>query len=566
MPVQRPGSRRRSLALVVGLAAFLAAGVAGQAAAGFEPAPGTVVVRDDFSRSGVVRFLIPTGSSIGRREIEAAAAAAGIPDRGVKDRSPNRPDVRELRLDTSLAVRSSFLSRRIDTDRLRRLDVFHQDRLVLELHPWATVVAGDVRPLDSDLLFRRYAVTGPADLAYRIPASAMLGPLVLVLLLTLVPYLGVRAYAGRVADSGAGTADKVHRLRVAMLAAALVLPLALTAVWFLSGLVLLPGLLVGGLATTGSGSAAAQVVVTMLLLALLFVAGLVPVLWAAGREYRKLRGITATPASRRGNARLALAFGLPLLLWLPLVAVPLTGGLPAGVRLGLQVAWVILVLVAVPLLAVRVMPTRPLEDPVRARLDALVERAGVRIREIRVLDTRSQQVANALVMGPLPRLRYVLVTDHLLERLDEDEVEAVVAHELGHAKQHHVLVKLGALLLLAGAVGVAVGLGSPLLRSVNPTVLVLALPVLLVIALLLVQGGLGLVLERRADEYAASLVGVDPTVRGLERLAEANLLKRRTGLLWNLLTHHPGVAQRVERLRARRSDQRPTPPEPTATA
>jgi len=562
MPVQR----RRSLALVVGLAAFLAVAVAGQAAARFEPAPGTVVVRDDFSRSEVVRFLVPTGASIGRPEIEAAAAAAGVPDRGLEERASGRRDVRELRLDTSLTVRSSFLSRRIDAARLRRLDVFHQNRLVLELHPWATVVGGDVRPLGSDLLFRRYAVTGPADLAYRIPASAMLGPLVLVLLLTLVPYLGVRAYTGRVAASGAGTADKVHRLRTAMLAAALVLPLALTAVWVLSGLVLLPGLLVGGLATTGSGSAAAQVVVTMLLLALLFLVGLVPVLWAAGREYRKLRGITVTPASRRGSARLALAFGLPLLLWLPLVAVPLTGGLPAAVRLGLQAAWVVLVLVTVPLLAVRVMPTRPLEHAVRARLEALVERAGVRIREIRVLDTRSQQVANAVVMGPVPRLRYVLVTDHLLESLDQDELEAVVAHELGHAKQHHVLVKLGALLLLAVAVGVGVALGSPLLRSVNPTVLVLVLPVLLVLALLLVQGGLGLVLERRADEYAAGLVGVDPTVRGLERVAEANLLKRRTGLLWNLLTHHPGVAQRVERLRARQPHQRPTPPAPTATA
>ena len=175
-------------------------------------------------------------------------------------------------------------------------------------------------------------------------------------------------------------------------------------------------------------------------------------------------------------------------------------------------------------------------------------------------------MANAVVMGPVPRLRYVLVTDHLLESLDQDELEAVVAHELGHAKQHHVLVKLGALLLLAVAVGVGVALGSPLLRSVNPTVLVLVLPVLLVLALLLVQGGLGLVLERRADEYAAGLVGVDPTVRGLERVAEANLLKRRTGLLWNLLTHHPGVAQRVERLRARQPHQRPTPPAPTATA
>ena len=164
------------------------------------------MVRDDFSRSDVVRFLVPAEAPIGRPEI--AAAAAGVPDHGIAERSSDRRDVRELRLDTSLTFRTSFLSRRIDADRLRSLDVFHQGRLVLELHPWATVAAGDVRPLHSDLLFRRYSVTGPADLAYRIPASAMLGPLLLVLLLMLVPYLGLRVYAGRVAASSADSTDK----------------------------------------------------------------------------------------------------------------------------------------------------------------------------------------------------------------------------------------------------------------------------------------------------------------------------------------------------------------------
>lgn len=566
MPVQRPRARRRSLALVGGLAALLAVGVAGQAAARFEPAPQTVVVRDDFSRSDVVRFLVPAEAPIGRPEIAAAAAAAGVPDHRIAERSSDRRDVRELRLDTSLTVRTSFLSRRIDAERLRSLDVFHQGRLVLELHPWATVAAGDARPLDSDLLFRRYAVTGPADLAYRIPASAMLGPLLLVLLLMLVPYLGLRVYAGRVAASSADSTDKAHRLRSAMLVTSLALPLALLGGMFLGGLFQLPGVLVGGLAPGRSGSPAAQVVVTMLLLALLFLGSLVPAAMVVGREYRKLRGVTATPASRRGNARLALAVALPLLLWLPMVGLPLLGGLPPAVGLGLQVAWLILVLVTVPVLAVRLMPTRPLEEPARSRLDALVERAGVRIRKIRVLDTRSQRVANALIVGPVPRLRYVLVTDYLLETLDQDELEAIVAHELGHAKQHHVLVKIGAALLLAVVVGVVVALGGPQLRGVSPAVPLLAIPVLVMTVLLVVQGGVGLVLERRADEYAARLVGVDPMVRGLERVAEANLLKRRTGPLWNLLTHHPGVAQRVERLRSRQSPPRPTPPAPSATA
>lgn len=277
----------------------------------------------------------------------------------------------------------------------------------------------------------------------------------------------------------------------------------------------------------------------------------------SGANTARCAGSRRRAPSRAGNARLGLALGLPLLLWLPLAGLLQASGLPEGVRVALQVSWLLVMLATMPLLAVRLLPTRPLEEPQRSQLDILVERSGVRIRELRVLDTRDQKVANALVIGPVPRLRYVLVTDYLLETLEQDELEAVVAHELGHARQHHVLVKLGALLLLvAAAVGVGVAL-VPLIRDTGPIVPVLAIPVLVVAALLLVQGALGLLLERKADDYAARLAGADPMIRALERLAEANLLKRRTGPLWNLLTHHPGISQRVERLRTR-------PPAPTA--
>src|SRR6266545_889483 len=68
-------------------------------------------------------------------------------------------------------------------------------------------------------------------------------------------------------------------------------------------------------------------------------------------------------------------------------------------------------------------------------------------------------------------------------------------------------------------------------------------------ALLAAQGGAGLVLERRADDYAARTAGVDATRRALEKLAAINLVKHRTGRLWNLLQQHPGMAQRIERVR-----------------
>jgi STE24 endopeptidase len=46
---------------------------------------------------------------------------------------------------------------------------------------------------------------------------------------------------------------------------------------------------------------------------------------------------------------------------------------------------------------------------------------------------------NGAVMGLIPRLRYILLTDALLEHLPPEQVEAVTAHEIGHVKRRHIL-------------------------------------------------------------------------------------------------------------------------------
>jgi Zn-dependent protease with chaperone function len=563
MPAARAAILRRSLALVALLVAgLLVAAATPAAAARFRPDPGTVVVRDAITPSNHVSFYVPAGAAVGPREVAAAAAAAGLPNEGVEERDARQPGVRELRLRTTVSARTSWLSRRIDGRALGRLDVGGQGRVVLQLHPWATVTQGEVRPLESDLFARRYELTGEADVAWRIPASALVRALLLLLALAVVPFVVLRAYAGRVVRRDLDDTEKAHRLRAALLVAGLLLPIVMLGALFLGGLVLLPELLLGGLAPGATGSEAANVTASAVFLIAVVVIVLVPAARAVAPAYRRLRGVTATRASRTGNLRLGLAMLLPALV---LVAVNLGAafGLDPAVRLGLLgLSWVAIIVVG-PLLAVRLMPSRPLEEPLRSRVGELLRRGGVRVREVRVLDTRGQKVANAVVMGPVPRLRYILLTDHLLQSMEQDEVEAVVAHEMGHAKQHHLLVKLGALVALTAAPVAALALGGRrLLAGADPLVVALAVPVLLVVAVLLVQGGLGLLLERKADEYAARLVGVDPTVRALEKLADSNMLKRRTGALWNLATNHPGIAQRVERLRGRRDVAPDRPREP----
>jgi Zn-dependent protease with chaperone function len=551
MPAGPGATRRRSLALLVLLAAGLLVAAASPAsAARFRPSPGTVVVRDAISPSNHVSFYVPAAAAVGPREIAAAAAAAGLPNDGVEERDARQPGVRELRLRTTVSARTSWLSRRIDGRALRRLDVLGEGRLVLQLHPWATVSGGEVRPLEADPLARRYQLTSDADVHWRIPASALARSLLVLLVLAVVPFAVLRAYAAAVMRRDIDAVDKVHRLQAALLVAALLLPIAILAALFLGGLMLLPEVLLAGVAPGAAGSQAANAAAFALFLIVILVGVLLPAARAVAPAYRRLRGVTATRASRVGNLRVGLALLLPALL---LVAVNLLTvfGRDPTVRLVALLLSCLLLLAGAPLLAVRLMPSRPLEEPLRSRLQELLRRGGVRVRGIRVLDTRAQKVANALIMGPVPRLRYIVVTDHLLQSLEPDEVDAIVAHEMGHAKQHHLLIKLGVVLAVAvGLVG-ALALGGRLLAGVDPAVLVLAAPILLLLAVLPVQGGLGLLLERKADEYAARLVGVDPTVRALEKLADSNMMKRRTGVLWNLATHHPGIEQRVERLRGR---------------
>ncbi len=63
------------------------------------------------------------------------------------------------------------------------------------------------------------------------------------------------------------------------------------------------------------------------------------------------------------------------------------------------------------------------------------------------------QVLTAAVMGIVPGLRYILLTPALIETMSREELEAIIAHEIGHVKKYHLLLYvflLGGFSLLAG--------------------------------------------------------------------------------------------------------------------
>jgi STE24 endopeptidase len=162
-----------------------------------------------------------------------------------------------------------------------------------------------------------------------------------------------------------------------------------------------------------------------------------------------------------------------------------------------------------PELVRRLLPTFALpQGPLRERLEALCERTGLPMRDILVWNTDGTMV-NAAVVGFLPRLRYVLLSDVLLDAMTPVQVEAVFAHEIGHVKHRHLLwyfiFLAGMTLFFAGPVEAA----WQAMEGRFPVMLSLREPAEYVIGL----GSLGLILvmfgllsrcfERQADVFAA---------------------------------------------------------------
>lgn len=96
------------------------------------------------------------------------------------------------------------------------------------------------------------------------------------------------------------------------------------------------------------------------------------------------------------------------------------------------------VLIMAPLMLRYLWATEPLPDgPLRDRFVATCQRIGLRYREILLWHTHGMAV-NAAVMGVVAPLRYILVSDALLDSMDDDEIEAVFGHEAGHVRHWHL--------------------------------------------------------------------------------------------------------------------------------
>jgi STE24 endopeptidase len=200
----------------------------------------------------------------------------------------------------------------------------------------------------------------------------------------------------------------------------------------------------------------------------------------------------------------------------------------------------------------------PLENAeLKSRLVGLSERAGTRVRGVYKWNlSEKSKKANAALTG-LGNTRRIILADTLLDHYSADEIEAVLAHELGHHVHRHILksiaVQAGITLLGFWAANWVLHYAverTHMFETVsdfaNLPLLVLVLTVLSFL-LLPALNAYSRYNERQADRYAfRSIASVDPFISSMNKLADQNLAERSPArwVEW-FFQSHPAISRRV---------------------
>lgn len=219
----------------------------------------------------------------------------------------------------------------------------------------------------------------------------------------------------------------------------------------------------------------------------------------------------------------------------------------------------------------------PREAPVLYRVvERLVERADMPMPKVYIIH---DHIPNAFATGRNPEHAAVAITTGLLELLNEDEIEGVMAHELSHVEHRDILVATiaatiaGAIAFIANMMQFGAMFGNRDNRGGNP-ILMLIMAILLPIAASIIQMTISRSREFMADEGAARLTGHPEWLQNaLIKLSNYNTRGEVQGATQenahmfiispfdgkklsfaNLFRTHPTTEQRLERLEMLKSE------------
>jgi STE24 endopeptidase len=256
-----------------------------------------------------------------------------------------------------------------------------------------------------------------------------------------------------------------------------------------------------------------------------------------------------------------LALGAPILF----AALWLMQGAGAYWWLYLWVVWSVFNLLMLAIYPTFIAPLfnkfSPLADEsLKARIEALLTKCGFRSQGLFVMDGSSRSSHGNAYFTGFGSSKRVVFFDTLLERLGTDEIEAVLAHELGHFKHHHVIKRI-ALMFLVSFLGLALlgwlkqqawfytGLGVNEVSDYMALLLFLLVSPVFLFLLRPLMASYSRKNEFEADEYAAQNADAKHLVEALVKLYRDNASTLTPDPLHSAFyDSHPPASIRISKL------------------
>lgn len=205
----------------------------------------------------------------------------------------------------------------------------------------------------------------------------------------------------------------------------------------------------------------------------------------------------------------------------------------------------------------------PVENtPLANKIACLAEREGLTIQGIFQMDAEKRSRHTNAYFAGLGKTKRIVLFDTLIRSHEEDEILAVLAHETGHLKKHHMKKQA---LLLGAASFLLFYIASKMIHwdliymsfgfDERPLYVGLLLVALLWEPVGFLLSPLAMVLSRRfereADAYAASaLESATPLIKALKKMARDNLSNLRPHPLYVRFNYsHPPLLERIETLK-----------------
>ena len=206
---------------------------------------------------------------------------------------------------------------------------------------------------------------------------------------------------------------------------------------------------------------------------------------------------------------------------------------------------------------------QPLEEgKLKIAIENYARKVGFELQKIFVIDgSKRSTKANAYFSG-FGKQKRITLFDTLINDLEEEEIVAVLAHEVGHYKRKHIIFNLCTSLLLTGftlfvlslfvnnpELSLAIGVSTPSFHAALIGFVLLYSPISAITGL--AMNYFSRKFEFQADDYAKETFAAQPLITSLKKLSK-NSLSNLTPHPAYVFFHysHPPLAERIRNLKA----------------